>query len=140
MNWSGLKRIFFVLPLMLLIGMMTSCEKYVTPNKVEKKITDKSWNISTFIFQGENITNDYISDVFTFNESGTITFQGYNTPSGTWSVGLNKDPVRLYIGGFSAAPYDVFNDDWIVETVSKDKFTLASDDGLNNLTFILHED
>ena len=140
MKTSSKFRIVTFVVLSFLILTMAACEKYVTPNKVERKLKDESWDIANFHFIDENITSMFTGEIFSFEEDGSIVITGNWSISGTWSLGLNDDPTVIYIGGFSQEPYSFMNDDWIVETISDDKMTLKDDTGMNELVFVLHED
>ena len=140
METNSLFRVKFLLPLVILLFAGVACEKHVTPNKVERKLDDENWDIVNFYFVDTNITDAFTGDVFSFEEDGTVVIAGQWNTIGTWSVGLNKNPTKLYIGGFSQEPYSWMNDDWIVESISNEQMTLTDDSGTNELVFVLHED
>lgn len=113
----------------LMLGILLSCDKYVTPSKVERKITKDRWYMDSFIFLDTIITEDFTSKYFSFGEEGQITIQNDNVNSGIWEVGLDKDPTVLYISGFSNLPFSLLNDDWEVTTCSDEEFSLRSENG-----------
>lgn len=121
----------------LFLGILLSCDKYVTPSKVERKITKDSWYISSFVFLDSTITADFTGKYFGFGEEGEIIIQSDLVNKGNWAVGLDKDPTILYIGGFSNDPFNKLNDDWEVTSCSDDKFSLRSENGafVNELVF-----
>lgn len=122
---------------LLLVWNISSCEKHVTPAKVERKITVDSWQITSFTFLDSTVVLDYANKLFGFGEGGGIIIQNEPGTGGHWSLGLNKKPTILYINGFLYHPYARLNDDWEVLTCSDSKFTLQSENGAftNSVTF-----
>ena len=50
-----------------LLAGLSSCEKRVTPNKVERIFQKDSWKITSFIFQDQNIEDNFNAVTFDFN-------------------------------------------------------------------------
>ena len=122
----------------LLLVALTSCEKRVTPNKVERIIQKDSWRISSFVFQGESIQLEFLGHEFSFEDDGVVYIKTNNLPVlGKWSVSIDKKPTHLYFYEFLTAPHDKMEDDWVVNTISNSTFTMESDNGayVNTITF-----
>ena len=122
-------RLFVGLVFVASATVLFSCEKYVTPNKVIKKISVDSWQITQFVFQDTTITNEFMNVQFGFGEDGPIVVIGQQGVSGNWSVGENKEPTVLYISSFLQDPFFKLNDDWTVTTCSKSTIRLESENG-----------
>ncbi len=133
---------FFGALLLAAIVLVSGCEKQVSPNKVERKITEGRWAISSFTFLDSLVTTDYSNKLFGFGEGGVVAVQNEPNNGGSWSVGLNKKPTILYLGSFINDPYTRLNDDWEVLTCSSDQITLQSENGAytNKLTFFKKEE
>ena len=122
----------------LLFVALTSCEKRVTPNKVDRIIQKGSWRMSSFVFQGASIQLDYLNNVFSFEDDGVVYITSNLAPvTGKWSVSIDKKPTHLYFYEFLTAPHDKLEDDWVVNTISNTDFTMESDNGsyVNTITF-----
>lgn len=122
-------RLYVGLAILGATTFLFSCEKYVTPNKVTKKISVDSWQITQFVFQDTTITNEFQNVQFGFGEDGPIVVFGQQGVSGNWSVGENKEPTVLYISSFLQDPFFKLNDDWTVTTCSKSTIRLESENG-----------
>lgn len=126
---------------LLMLGIFLSCDKYVTPSKVERKITKDSWYIDSYMFLDSTITGSFTNKFFGFGEEGQIIILGDNVNKGYWELGLDKKPTVLYISGFSNLPYTTLNDDWEVTTCSDEEISLRSENGAyeNRLVLKKHE-
>lgn len=74
-TWITISKTFLlslILGAFLLTGL-SSCEKRVTPNKIERIITKDSWKINSFVFEDQNIEGDFNAVTFDFNETNGIT-------------------------------------------------------------------
>lgn len=123
----------------LVLGIIfISCEKHVTPDKVERKLTQDSWNITNFMYIDSSVTLDYADHGFSFSDGGGIAISNAPDAGGSWSVGLNKKPTILYFTNFQEAPFTRLNDDWEVQTCSSDRITLYSQNGSteSKVTFV----
>jgi hypothetical protein len=124
-----------VLGAFLLTGL-NSCEKRVSPNKVERIITKDSWQITAFLYEDQNIEGSYSAITLGFGESGSLSLLPSTGVTGNWELGLGKKPTLLYLSGFFDPAYSLFNDDWTVVTCSKKTIRLESESGafLNQIT------
>lgn len=122
---------------MFLIFSITSCERRVTPNKVERIISKDSWMITHFYFEGQNIESAYTGQMLGFgDESGSLTVLPYTGIEGHWHVSTGKKPTLLNIYAFTDSLYFNLNDDWTVNSCSNSTIRLESESGsyLNSLT------
>lgn len=125
-----------VLGIFLIIGT-SSCEKRVTPKKLERIITKDSWRISNFYFEGQNIESAYANKTLGFgDEDGSLTVLPYEGITGHWHASLGKKPTLIYIYAFTDSLYFNLNDDWTVSTCSKSTIQLESESGsfVNKIT------
>jgi|TARA_B110000902_G_scaffold145684_1_gene168089 hypothetical protein len=120
-----------------LLAGLSSCEKRVTPNKVERIFQKDSWKITSFIFQDQNIEDNFNAVTFDFNETNGITALPANMYAGNWDMGLNKKPTILNIFNVFEPSYSALNDDWTVVTCGNSLITLESQNGpfLNTIVF-----
>lgn len=131
--------LWIALAYVLVLGMIfISCEKHVTPDKVSRKISQDSWNITNFTFADTLVTQEFANHGFAFDEGGGVAISNAPYAGGIWSVGLNKKPTVLYFSDFQEAPFTRLNDDWEVETCSGDRITLYSQNGSveSRVTFV----
>lgn len=132
------KWLFAVVALLLIVG--NSCSKYTTPRKVERLIVDGSWTLTSFTVDGESVLENYSGYTFGFGEEGGAVVRGPGnfTSSGSWEVGLNKDPAILYLSFQPEGGLEFLADDWQVVEIKKDLMRLKrnGDTGANsNATF-----
>ncbi len=105
-------------------GANSGCEKYSSPNKVERHIVNGSWRLSSAFIDNVDVTSTYENYSFVFSQSGDIDVIGDETISGNWSTGIEKNPATLSL---TLTPFDPFyhlNADWTVTTCKKDRMTL----------------
>ena len=105
-------------------GVNSGCEKYSSPNKVERHIVNGSWRLSSAFIDNVDVTSDYENYSFTFSQAGDVDVIGDETISGNWSTGIEKNPATLSL---TLTPFDPFyhlNADWTVTTCKKDRMTL----------------
>ena len=114
-----------VVCVMFLVG---GCAKYTTPRKVEKRIVDGPWKISSFTINGENVAADYQTYTFSFSESHNVAVGGTFQASGSWQVGLDKNPTILYLNFPPVGGLEYLADDWQVTEMGKNRMTLARND------------
>lgn len=117
-------RITFLMTILVLFGVSSSCEKYSSPKKVERHIVKGSWKLSSAFIDNNDVTSVYANYSFTFSEAGKIDVLGEPTISGNWSTGIEKNPTTLNL---TLTPFDPFfhlNADWTVTTCTKDRMTL----------------
>lgn len=116
----------FIFWVIFTLGLSLSCKKYTTPKKVARVIVVDSWTIQSFFFEGLSITNDFSEHVYAFDENNTVQAKGIVGSVGTWTVGLNKNPATLYLSNFFGYPMSTLNDDWTVDSCSKEEIKLSS--------------
>lgn len=133
-------RIILLLVFGSVLGLTSSCDKYVRPKKVERIVNDNIWTVSYCLVNG--VQHEFPNTEFHFREAGYIAVSTTDTVNGKWTVGLDKKPTTLYISAFYFAPYFVLNDNWEVLTADKNRLTLQADHGniVNLLTLIRKED
>lgn len=111
-----------MLTLFLLLG--AGCEKYSSPNKVERIIVNGRWKFTSAFIDNANVTTVYAPYSFTFSQEGKITVIGDATITGNWSTGIEKNPTTLDLTLTPFAPFYDLNADWTVTTCKKDRMTL----------------
>jgi hypothetical protein len=121
---SSVLRITFLLMGLVLLGSTTSCEKYSSPNKVERLIVNGSWKLTSAFIDNNEVTALYANYSFTFSSAGNIDVIGEPTISGIWSTGIEKNPTTLNLTLTPFAPFYDLNADWTVTTCTKDRMTL----------------
>ncbi|MBL1281149.1 MAG: hypothetical protein COA33_012800 [Fluviicola sp.] len=131
---TPLKAFLLLFSIIVTLALVSSCKKYTTPNKVSRIIVKDSWRIQSFFFQGNSITIDFASQVFSFEEEGGVLAKGITGNVGVWDVGANKNPAILYLSNFLNYPLMTLNDDWTVDSASKKEIKLSS--GENSLSLI----
>lgn len=117
-------RFAFFLGLIMLVSISTGCEKYSSPNKVERHIVNGTWKLTSAFIDNNNVTDVYANYSFTFSKEGNIDVIGEPTISGIWATGIEKNPTTLNL---TLTPFDPFyhlNADWTVTTCKKDRMTL----------------
>ncbi len=131
-------RLFAVVALLLIVS--NSCSKYTTPRKVERLLVDGSWTLTAFTIDGESVLDVYQGYSFGFGEEGgaVVRVSGSFASSGSWEVGLDKNPAILYLSFPPVAGLEYLADDWQVVEIKKDLLRLKrnGDTGANsNVTF-----
>ena len=121
---SSFKRFTFLMIVLLFITVNTGCEKYSSPNKVERHIVNGSWKLTSAFIDNNEVTEVYENYSFTFSKSGDIDVIGEPTISGNWSTGIEKNPTTLNLTLTPFAPFYDLNADWTVTTCKKDRMTL----------------
>ena len=111
----------------LLVTSTISCEKYSSPNKVERIIVNGRWKLTNAFIDNVNVTNVFEPYSFSFAENGNITVHGDATITGNWSTGIEKNPTTLDLTLTPFAPFYDLNADWTVTTCKKDRMTLELD-------------
>ncbi len=126
-----------VLLLILFVSTVTSCEKYSSPNKVERHIVDGRWKLTSVFIDNANMTGVYDPYSFSFAENGDITVHGDATITGNWSTGIEKNPTTLDLTLTPFAPFYHLNADWTVTTCKHDRMTLELDGASSTDVLIL---
>jgi len=110
------------------ILLFVGCTKYTTPRKVEKRITEGTWKITTFTMNGQSVVDLYTSYTFAFGESGNVSVKGGITATGSWELGLAKNPAILYLSFPPTGGLEYLADDWQVTEIKKDMMRLKRND------------
>jgi len=121
---SSFLRFSLFAALILLLGVNTSCEKYSSPNKVERHIVNGTWKLTSAFIDNVDRTSTYKNYSFNFTKNGDIDVIGEETISGKWETGIEKNPTTLNL---TLTPFDPFfhlNADWTVTTCTKERMTL----------------
>ncbi len=111
--------------------LFAGCTKYTTPKKVERRITKGTWKISSFSVDGESVATFYEDYKFAFGESGNIKVSGGLSATGSWELGLNKNPAILYLSFPPVGGLEYLADDWKVTDMQKDLMRLERNDDAN---------
>lgn len=122
--------------------LFTGCTKYTTPRKVEKRIVEGTWKITTFTVEGNSVVSQYSNYTFTFGEGGGVSVRssGSSIAAGSWEVGLNKNPAILYLSFPPVGGLEYLADDWQVTEMKKDRMRLkVNDDSGANSTVIFSQ-
>ena len=100
-------------------------------------ISNGIWAVSSYLDNGIDETIDYNGYNLTFNTDGTVVADNGATINGTWSVQNAGNKFVLDFG--SSVPFDEFNDDWDVISVSDTQIQLqdvsGGDGGTDTLIF-----
>jgi len=110
------------------IVLLGGCTKYTTPRKVERRISDGSWTISSFSVNGESVALLYAGYNFNFGEEGNIKVSGEFSANGSWELGLNRNPAILYLSFPPVGGLEYLSDDWQVAEMKKDLMRLERND------------
>ena len=121
---SSFLRITFLMMVLVLFGTTSSCEKYSSPNKVERHIVNGSWKLTSAFIDNNEVTSLYANYSFTFSKDGEIDVIGEPTISGSWTTGIEKNPTTLNLTLTPFEPFYDLNADWTVTTCKKDRMTL----------------
>jgi len=119
---------WMITTLTLTVLLFVGCSKYTTPRKVEKRLVEGSWKISTFTLDGVSIAENYATDIFSFGESGKISVKGGVLANGSWEMGLIKDPAVIYLSFPAIGGLEYLADDWQVLEMKKDMMRLKRND------------
>jgi hypothetical protein len=122
---------------LFLLITFSSCEKHVTERRVKRIITKDSWMITKYVFEGEDISDEFQYDEFAFEDAGSILVLNNDTITGHWGTGLDK-PTMFYLSAFNGPKFDRLNDDYTFLTLNKSNFKIQADNGaiVNTITFI----
>lgn len=108
--------------------------------QIETILPQGDWEVSKFMDDETDSTNDFESFVFTFDEDGTVVAQNdLFTENGTWAYDNSSSTEEELVLQFSqTTPFNRINDDWEILSVSNSKVELSninSEDNLQLLTF-----
>lgn len=121
--------IFGALMLTLILFGTSSCDKYSSPRKVKRIITQGTWALSSAFIDNANATPDYTDYQFRFQEDGDIVILGDATVSGTWSTGIEKNPTFLSVTITPFFPFYNLNADWEIQEIKTDRILMQLNGG-----------
>ncbi len=130
-------RISVLALLAILVVTSSSCEKYSSPNKVERIIVDGRWKLTSAFIDNVNVTSVFEPYSFSFADNGDITVHGDATITGNWSTGIEKNPTTLNLTLTPFAPFYDLNADWTVTTCKNERMTLELDGAVATDVLIL---
>jgi len=118
--------------------LLTGCSKYTTPRKVEKRITEGTWKITTFTVDGNSATDVYANYTFAFNENGNVSVNS-GSYTGAWVTSLDKNPAILYLSFPPVANLEYLADDWQVKKIEKSRMELKRIDDNHSSTLVFNK-
>lgn len=93
------------------------------------------WFVASYTDDGDDETGDYAGYTIDFSNAGTVVASnGSNTNNGTWQVLSAGNKLLL---DFVGIPFDEFNDDWDVISVTDTRVELRDVSGGNGGTDVL---
>lgn len=122
--------------IVVLLVAVSGCSKYTTPRKVEKRITQGTWRITSFTSGTDVLTLNYALDEFVFDKDGQVEVRGGSTVDGTWELGGDKDPALLYLSFPAVDGLEYLSDDWQVLEIKKNLMKLKRNQSGNTTTLV----
>ena len=104
-------------------------------NDLANILSDGLWDVASYTADGVDETGDYNGYQINFDANGTVIADNGTSINGTWSVENSGNILVLNFG--SSTPFDEFNDDWDVISVSATQVILQDVSGGNGGTDIL---
>ena len=95
-------------------------------------LIDGSWNVSTYLDDGIDETQDFNAYTLVFEENGVVTADNGSTTNGAWIIQDNGEELLLDFG--SAMPLNEFNDDWEVFSATDTRIELRDVSGEDGTT------
>jgi heat shock protein HslJ len=93
------------------------------------------WFIASYIDDGDDQTAIFANYVFSFNSNGTATANnGSNNVTGTWSVILDDDELKVVLDFGTSFPLEELEDDWDVSSYTTIRVELFDVSGGNGGT------
>ncbi len=108
----------------VLFVLISSCEKYSSPNKVERHIVNGTWKLTSVFIDNDDNKSVFADYAFAFSKDGRIDVIGEPTISGTWTTGIEKNPTTLELTLTPFSPFYNLNADWTVTTCKNNRMTL----------------
>lgn len=103
-------------------------------NNLDTILSDGTWIVDSYTDDGTDETSDYTGYQLTFMSNGTVQATNGTVINGTWSVQSAGNVLNLNFGG---VPFDEFNDDWDVISVTSTEVILQDVSGGNGGTDVL---
>ena len=108
---------------------------YYDSDAVADILLNGSWFVETYIDSGSNDTAIYNGYTVNFNTgNAVVASNGSNTINGTWLVTSNGSQLNL---AFPSSPFDEFNDEWDIHSVSENRVEIRDVSGGGGGTDIL---
>ncbi|MCH7680342.1 hypothetical protein IID10_13430, partial [candidate division KSB1 bacterium] len=104
-------------------------------NNLANILSDGLWSVASYTDDGIDETTDYNGYQINFDANGTVIADNGTSINGTWSVENSGNILVLNFG--NSIPFDEFNDDWDVISVSNTQVVLQDVSGGNGGTDIL---
>ncbi|ASS47518.1 MAG: hypothetical protein A3D31_16940 [Candidatus Fluviicola riflensis] len=128
-----MRQLMIVIVLLLAIS---GCTKYTTPRKVEKRLGEGTWRITSFTMGTEVITLNYAFYTFVFDNDGQVEVREGTTVDGTWEVGNDKNPALLYLSFPAVDGLEYLSDDWQVLEMKKNLMKLKRNTNSSTTTLV----
>lgn len=121
------------------VFLLAGCAKYTTPRKVKKRLAEGTWTIKTFTIEGESVVENYSSYKFSFGEGGGISVKNSSGSfaSGSWELGLAKNPAILYLSFPPVGGLEYLADDWQVVEMQKSTMRLKRNDSAGSSSTVI---
>ena len=97
-------------------------------NNLDTILSDGTWIVDSYTDDGTDETSDYTGYQLTFMSNGTVQATNGTIINGTWNVQNAGNVLNL---NFSGIPFDEFNDDWDVISVTATEVILQDVSGGN---------
>ena len=100
---------------------------YGDAGAIRDTLLDGTWFVASYIDSGVDETSDYNGYEVDFNTGNQVTAtNGTNTNNGTWIVDSNGFDI---VFNFTGSPFDEFNGDWDIISVSPNRIELRDVSG-----------
>ncbi|WP_298510572.1 hypothetical protein [uncultured Kordia sp.] len=103
-------------------------------NNLDTILSDGTWIVDSYTDDGTDETSDYTGYQLAFMSNGTVQATNGTVINGTWNVQNAGNVLNL---NFSGVPFDEFNDDWDVTSVTATEVVLQDVSGGNGGTDVL---
>jgi hypothetical protein len=108
---------------------------YGDPQIIRNILIGANWKVGTYIDSGDDETSDYNGYVVDFEGNDQVSAtNGSNSNNGTWSINGSGSELTL---NFNGSPFDEFNDDWDIISVTSNRVELRDVSGGGSGTDIL---
>ncbi len=104
-------------------------------NDLSNVLADGIWIVASYSNNGSDKTGDYNGYQLNFDIAGTVVATNVTSINGTWVVQSSGNKLVLDFG--TLVPFDEFNDDWDVLSVSGTQVFLQDVSGGNGETYVL---
>lgn len=110
----------------------------LSPEELTHNLQSGSWQISLFIEDFDNETDDFAGYVFTFNTQGIVEARkGSTTRSGSWETYTDDGKTEFQMSFPYADYFDELSDDWYLKINTSEKIRVeGSNPNKDVLVFI----